>query len=111
MMKKDQNVRKKCKLMTYHLSLPLTLPINLYSFLSAPPLKASATFSVGKRKIKDVATRFSKVVAVACNQSLELDSNSECDNCSRLMQLVREKLRYTPTKDKIVELLTLVPDD
>ena len=64
-----------------------------------------------KKEIEDVTTKFNKAVAVALNEpSLENDGEPGCRNCSQLINMREEKLAVTTDREKIIQLLIIVPD-
>lgn len=85
-------------------------------FLDCSPLKNVKTdraLQAGKRKISKVTGAFSKVVAIALDEPalVESSQSKDCSNCSRLVELIKEKLTITEDRNKIIQLLTIVPCD
>ena len=55
------------------------------AILEGSPLKvlrSDKALSIGKRKIKDVTTKFKNVVSMALSEP-QLTENSDCSNCQR----------------------------
>lgn len=85
-------------------------------FLDCSPLKNVKTdraLQAGKRKISKVTGAFSKVVAIALDEPalVESSQSKDCSNFSRLVELIKEKLTITEDRNKIIQLLTIVPCD
>ena len=72
-------------------------------------LCSNRTLSIGKRKIKDVITKFKNVVSIVLLE-LQLTENSDCSNCQRLVDSIKEKLTDCSNETKI-QMLTLAPED
>ena len=67
------------------------------------------TLSIGKRKIKDVTTKFKNVESIALLES-QLTENCGCSNCQRLVASIKEKLADYSNNRKI-KMLTLAQDE
>ena len=60
--------------------------------LECSPLKvlqSDRTLTIGKRKIKDVTTKFKNLVSIALSEP-QLTKNSDCNNCQRLVDSIKE---------------------
>ena len=80
--------------------------------LQCSPLKvlqSDRTLSIGKRKIKDVITKFKNVVSKVLSE-LQLTENSDCSDCQRLVDSIEEKLTDCSNEKKI-QVLALAPED
>ena len=73
-------------------------------------VKSDRTLPAGKRKINSVTSTLTKAVAIALDEPT-LDTNMDCSNCARLVELIKEKLSTTKERSEIVRLLTIVPND
>ena len=80
--------------------------------LDCSPLKKHVrndrAFSHGKREIEEFIKKNCSAVAVALTEP-ELE-NDDCDSCLSLVKDIKEKLKIC-NKQKMVQLLTIVPDD
>ena len=54
-------------------------------------VKSDRTFQTGKRKISSVTSAFTKIITIALDEPM-LDQYTECLNCSRMVELIKEKL-------------------
>ena len=72
-------------------------------------LQSDRTLSIGKRKIKYVTTMLKNVVSITLSEP-QLTENSDCSNCQRLVDSVKEKLTDHSNKSKI-QMLTLAQED
>ena len=54
-------------------------------------VKSEMTFQTGKRKISSVTSAFTKIITIALDEPM-LDQYTECLNCSRMVELIKEKL-------------------
>ena len=63
-------------------------------------LRSNRTLSIGKRKIKDVTKKFKNVVSIALSEP-QLTENSDCSNCQRLVDSIKEKLTDCSNERKI----------
>ena len=72
-------------------------------------LQSDRTLSIGKRKIKDVTTKFKNVLSIALSEP-QLTENSDCSNCQRLVDSIKEKLIHCSNERKI-QMLTLALED
>ena len=80
--------------------------------LECSPLKvfqSDRTLSICKRKIKDVTRKFKNDVSIVLLEP-QLTENSDCSNCQRLMDSVKEKLTVRSNERKI-QMHTLAPED
>lgn len=100
-METDQSFEEATTLINDSLEVMNCSPLKSY-------VRPERAYRVGKRKINELAHKFSSAVAVALTEP-EL-ANTECENCTRLVNEIKEKL-LTSDKDKIVQLLTIVPED
>ena len=66
--------------------------------------------ALGERKIQDVISNFSNSVSVALTESQLAEKTDVCDNCTKLVYSIKEKLKESD-KERKIQLLTLVPDD
>ena len=74
-------------------------------------IRTDRTVSLGKRKINEFTTKFNQTIAVALDEpSLAISVNKDCDNCEKLMKLIKEKV-FVSDRDQAIQMLTLVPDD
>ena len=71
-------------------------------------LRSDRTLSIGKRKIKDVTTKFKIVVSIAILEP-QLTENSDCSNCQRLVGSIKEELTYCSNSRKM-QMFTLAPE-
>ena len=73
-------------------------------------VKSDGTLQNVKRKISSVTSAFTKTIAIALVE-LVLDQDTECSNCSRMVELIKEKLSITKERCEIICLLTIAPND
>ena len=73
-------------------------------------IKPDRTLKIGKRKISKVTNAFSKPVAIALDEP-SVGQSTDCLNCCRLVELIKEKLVVTEDRGEIIQLLTIVPCD
>ena len=62
-------------------------------------LLSHRVLSIGKRKIKDVPTKFKNVASIALSKP-QLTENSDRSNCWRLVDSTRRNLQIAPTRAK-----------
>ena len=72
-------------------------------------LRSERALSIGKKKIKYVTTKFKNVVSTALSKP-QLNKNSNCSNCQRLVDSIKEKLTDCSNERK-TQMLTLVPEE
>ena len=60
--------------------------------------------TIGKRKINDVTMKFKNVVSITLSEP-QLNENSNCSNCQRLVDSIKEKLTDCSSERKIQILL------
>ena len=72
-------------------------------------LRSDRTLTIGKRKIKDVTTKFKNFVSIALSE-LQLTENSDCSNCQRLVDSIKEKLTGC-SRERKIQMFTLAPED
>ena len=65
--------------------------------------------TIGKSKINDVTTKFKNVVSIALSEP-QLNENSNCSNCQRLVDSMKEKPTDCSSERKI-QILTFAPED
>ena len=63
-------------------------------------LRSDRTFSICKRKIKDVTMKFKNVLPIVLLEP-QLTENSDYSNCKRLVDSIKEKLTDCSNKRKI----------
>ena len=66
------------------------------------------TLSIGKRNIKDVTIKFKNVLFIVLLEH-KLTENSDCSNCQRSVDSIKEKITHCSNKRKI-QILTLAPE-
>ena len=69
-------------------------------------LRSDRVLSIGKRKMKDVTTKFKNVVSIVLSEP-QLTENNDCSNCQRLVDSIKEKITDRSNKRKI-QMLTLL---
>ena len=62
--------------------------------------------TIGKSKINDVTTKFKNVVSIALSEP-QLNENSNCSNCQRLVDSIKEKPTDCSSERKYKYLLLL----
>ena len=65
--------------------------------------------TIGKRKINDVTMKFKNVVSITLSEP-QLNENSNCSNCQRLVDSIKEQLTDCSSERKI-QILTFAPED
>ena len=76
--------------------------------LECSPLKvlwSDRVLSIGKRKMKDVTTKFKNIVSIVLSEP-QLTENNDCSNCQRLVDSIKEKITDCSNERKI-QMLTL----
>ena len=73
-------------------------------------LRSDRTLKLGKRKIESATSKLGSTVAIALNEPQLASSKGKCDNCARLVMLIKEKL-VSRNREKKIQLLTLAPHD
>ena len=73
-------------------------------------VKPDRILQIGEKKISKVTNTFSKAVAIALDEPT-LGQSTDCLNCCRLVELIKEKLAITEDRGEIIQLLTIVPCD
>ena len=71
-------------------------------------VKSERVLSLGKKKIDNVTRKFRNAVAVTLSEP-EL-KESDCDNCSRLVEEIKKKMTLASKQERI-QLLSIVPED
>ena len=61
-------------------------------------LRSDRPLSIGKKKIKDVTTKFKNIVSTALLEP-QLTENSDCSNCQRFVDSIKE-IHIAPTREK-----------
>ena len=73
-------------------------------------LRSDRTLKLGKRKIESATSKLGSTVAIALNEPQLASSKDKCDNCARLVMLIKEKL-VSRNRERKIQLLTLAPYD
>ena len=73
-------------------------------------IKSDRILETGKMKISSVTSTFTKTITIALDEPV-LDQDSECLNCSQMVELIKEELSITKERPGIICLLTIVPND
>ena len=72
-------------------------------------IRTDRTVSLGKRKINDFTTKFNQTLAVALDEpSLAISVNKDCDNCEKLMKLIKEKVFVSDRDQAMVSSPTVL---
>ena len=80
--------------------------------LGCSPLKtfwSDRTLLLGKRKIKDLLTKFKYAMFIALSEP-QLVENGDCSSCQRLVNSLKEKIKNCSSERK-TQMFTLVSED
>ena len=107
----EQNVEMEDEEMSTETALDIVdKSLELFDCSPMKTVKADRTINKGNRKINHVTDAFTKVISIALDEPT-LGKSTDCSSCSRLVELIKEKLANTENRTEIIQLLTIVPCD
>ena len=69
------------------------------------PFRTGRVLRLDKRKIENVTSKLTGVIAIALNEPQRASSKKECDNCARLVNSIKEKLA-TSNRERKIQLVS-----
>ena len=89
---------------------PVNQSLEMFDYSPLKVVRLDRFVALGERKIQDVTSNFSNSVSVALTESQLAEKTDVCDNCTKLVYSIKEKLKESD-KERKIQLITLVPDD